>query len=524
MTPTSVPAAPTGAQTELDDGTAAPATSVDEGTVPPIHSGRPLDATVRRFMEPRLRHDFGSVRVHTGAYANDSARSLGARAYTTGADIVFARGEYAPQTIEGRSLIAHELTHVIQQRALPPGGKLIQKQDREQAGPEENPSYDEAVDHLRTFYQRQQVIVDTLARMRDSGLELFTSYSSGTMNPADPGLLDLMEVALAAVPMANALGETFRVLRNQRGFLRESLVALSAAGATQSSETRDLVPGGDEARARASLRAQTIQSLADIEVAQLAAWWSEEDIVREWLRDQRYAPADVDLLTRVRRNLGELPQAEEFAEAMRLARDQFELQLYRRFYFAGSGRAEIGVTIDEFTDRDSVGRERPSTLRLLGVPPAVRERIGDLNGWDAVLTNWTPSGPLTSRAQGRSLTLPHRPRQETVDRMRRELLMPDLARRVLATYRTLSNPLSPSAWLMLRDELRRMIDEAGVVVDPSRRVLRTPDGTHEPLIFQQALLEAGASEFELGAIVGTLSDGPVILRRPLRGQPYVDAR
>ncbi|MER5432369.1 DUF4157 domain-containing protein [Streptomyces sp. NPDC002588] len=78
-------------------------------------AGEPLDAGVRREMEARLATDLGAVRVHTGAEAGEAARSLGARAYTVGTDIVFGAGQYAPSTPVGRYLLAHELAHVVQQ-------------------------------------------------------------------------------------------------------------------------------------------------------------------------------------------------------------------------------------------------------------------------------------------------------------------------------------------------------------------------------------------------------------------------
>jgi hypothetical protein len=77
--------------------------------------GQPLDATTRDFMEPRFGHDFSQVRVHSGAVAAQSTREVSANAYTVGRNIVFASGQYAPHTADGRKLIAHELTHVIQQ-------------------------------------------------------------------------------------------------------------------------------------------------------------------------------------------------------------------------------------------------------------------------------------------------------------------------------------------------------------------------------------------------------------------------
>ena len=68
-------------------------------------------------MESRFGHDFAPVRIHAGRDAADSARALGARAYTAGSSIVFGHGQYAPTTRSGRELLAHELTHVLQQRA-----------------------------------------------------------------------------------------------------------------------------------------------------------------------------------------------------------------------------------------------------------------------------------------------------------------------------------------------------------------------------------------------------------------------
>jgi hypothetical protein len=77
--------------------------------------GRPLDPHTRRSMEARFGYDFSKVRVHTDATAALSARALGAHAYTVGSDVVFAAGRFAPDTVAGRRLLAHELTHVVQQ-------------------------------------------------------------------------------------------------------------------------------------------------------------------------------------------------------------------------------------------------------------------------------------------------------------------------------------------------------------------------------------------------------------------------
>ncbi len=88
--------------------------------------GRPLATTARAFMEPRFGHDFGQVRVHTDAKAAESAQSVNALAYTVGRDVVFGAGRYAPETIEGQRLLAHELTHVLQQERE---GTSLQRRD-----------------------------------------------------------------------------------------------------------------------------------------------------------------------------------------------------------------------------------------------------------------------------------------------------------------------------------------------------------------------------------------------------------
>jgi hypothetical protein len=76
---------------------------------------QPLDPKTRSLMEARFKWDFGKVRVHTDAPANQSVAAMGARAVTQGWDIRFAEGRYAPGTSEGRRLLVHELTHVVQQ-------------------------------------------------------------------------------------------------------------------------------------------------------------------------------------------------------------------------------------------------------------------------------------------------------------------------------------------------------------------------------------------------------------------------
>ncbi len=103
---------------------AAPSRSLDYSVYEVLRSpGQPLDPTTRSFMEPRFGHDFSRVRVHTDGPASQSAQALNAFAYTVGHDVVFDTGQYRPHSSEGRQLLAHELTHVVQQsKGVVPGG------------------------------------------------------------------------------------------------------------------------------------------------------------------------------------------------------------------------------------------------------------------------------------------------------------------------------------------------------------------------------------------------------------------
>jgi len=95
--------------------------SQDSGAAPSIvhdvlrSPGQPLDSQTRSFMEPRFGQDFSGVRIHTDTKAAESAKAVNAAAYAVGSNVVFGAGRYVPGTSEGQRLMAHELTHVVQQ-------------------------------------------------------------------------------------------------------------------------------------------------------------------------------------------------------------------------------------------------------------------------------------------------------------------------------------------------------------------------------------------------------------------------
>ncbi|HSI79030.1 MAG TPA: DUF4157 domain-containing protein [Solirubrobacterales bacterium] len=106
----------------LPDGRAHP--DVEATIARTRNAGGTLADGVRASAEEALGESLADVRVHTDGTADALARSVAARAFTTGSDIYFARGEYKPASSDGERLIAHELAHVVQQRGAPTSGPM----------------------------------------------------------------------------------------------------------------------------------------------------------------------------------------------------------------------------------------------------------------------------------------------------------------------------------------------------------------------------------------------------------------
>lgn len=144
-----------------------PASQTNNGSATETHSapplvheilnsggGQPLDATTRAFMEPRFGRDFSQVHVHTGTAAEQSAREVHAHAYTVGNNVVFGAGQFAPETHQGRQLIAHELTHVVQQSKVlrtpgPALANVVQRQPAQYYEKSESDVVDSIIDVLQ---------------------------------------------------------------------------------------------------------------------------------------------------------------------------------------------------------------------------------------------------------------------------------------------------------------------------------------------------------------------------------------
>lgn len=128
--------------TDAMDASADAATGQNRASLP-LGGGQPLPDPVRSFFEPRMGRDFGDVRIHTDDRADEAARSIDAEAFAHGRDVAFRSGAYRPETESGKRLLAHELTHVVQQTRSPvqgtngesdgfsPGANGIQRQEVE---------------------------------------------------------------------------------------------------------------------------------------------------------------------------------------------------------------------------------------------------------------------------------------------------------------------------------------------------------------------------------------------------------
>ncbi len=102
-------------QRQLGQQASVSAPSAPHSLLTNLGLGQPLSDSARADMEPGLGHDFSQVRLHTDSRANAAAQMFNAQAFTVGHHVVFAKGKYAPDTKQGKKLLAHELTHVLQQ-------------------------------------------------------------------------------------------------------------------------------------------------------------------------------------------------------------------------------------------------------------------------------------------------------------------------------------------------------------------------------------------------------------------------
>jgi hypothetical protein len=123
--------------------------------------GSPLDSQTRLFMESRLGNDFRQVRVHKDSQAIASAQMLNAKAYTLGQNVVFGEGQYTPETLPGKRLLAHELAHTLQQTRRSEPCTLQREENQEAPGKAAQPEQEET-NAAKVVQQGVEIVVNNL--------------------------------------------------------------------------------------------------------------------------------------------------------------------------------------------------------------------------------------------------------------------------------------------------------------------------------------------------------------------------
>lgn len=118
------------------------------------NGGKPLSPSTRSFFESRFGHDFSDIRIHTGSRADEAARSINAEAFTHGTDIVFREGRYAPNKPGGKRLLAHELTHTIQQGHARETNQIQRQESKSRNKDKEN---DKSEGQQEETYSKQEI-------------------------------------------------------------------------------------------------------------------------------------------------------------------------------------------------------------------------------------------------------------------------------------------------------------------------------------------------------------------------------
>ncbi len=210
--------------------------------------GRPLDGGIRHLMEPRFGHDFRPVRVHTDAKAAASAQAVNAEAYTLGRDIVFGEGRYAPGSPEGQRLLAHELSHVVQQSR--PGVEVAIRRQ-----PKRSPSTSkQAASHGRVLFVQVDRTANTISFITESGT-LTYNLSTPTEVPIGSYTFNVSVTGnnlnlTATSPVTSFSGFRYRIAAGQpnpadllRGQKQVSVMVLEGGSVVPSSTTTNVPTG-----------------------------------------------------------------------------------------------------------------------------------------------------------------------------------------------------------------------------------------------------------------------------------------
>jgi uncharacterized protein DUF4157 len=222
--------------------------------------GQPLDAAARSFMERRFGRRFGNVRVHAEKRAVESARAVGALAYTVGQNIVFGAGQYQPSSASGRRLLAHELAHVVQQE---PGQFSVQRQPAPNAG---QPGPDEFESVNKWLEQHQFALPEQQPKEGEPHV---------LVNGEDMPVSQAVKLAAAALHLTPE--KVNRIIADKFSFAPKKVFSLSTGPYVGKG---NLVPG----------LPRTISTIED----KVAIWKAGElDKLDKWLNVHNFGPPEI---------------------------------------------------------------------------------------------------------------------------------------------------------------------------------------------------------------------------------------
>lgn len=157
--------------------------------------GRPLDSSTRDTMECRFGQDFSRVRVHTDSQAARAAEAIDCKAFTIGHNVAFGAGQWSPETDEGRRLLSHELTHVLQQQAM-----ITPLADAFEISRPDDPAEREADNIAAGFGDEVHIKSSSRRRIARQQTDEKARPHAPVLSPADPRVLDIIEGLDAARP------------------------------------------------------------------------------------------------------------------------------------------------------------------------------------------------------------------------------------------------------------------------------------------------------------------------------------
>ncbi|MFC1944173.1 DUF4157 domain-containing protein [Chloroflexota bacterium] len=192
--------------------------------------GEELPNTIRASFEPHFGRDFSQVSVHSDLEANDLSQNLGARAFTTGSDIFFRSGDYSPDTEDGRKLIGHELTHVVQQ-----GGASLSRKDIETEEKEGFLKKIEAITELekgkaRALRNMSQVNLKALLYQAANCQQLGADSEGAAKNALDQTLNEVMAILKEKTNALNVKTSSLKMARDLLNQLAMVQLVMTAGG------------------------------------------------------------------------------------------------------------------------------------------------------------------------------------------------------------------------------------------------------------------------------------------------------